>query len=653
LEIKKTSIIRPIKRKIVLLILAIFTTLAFFVYLQCQLNKNENEDKQIMNIFEKQRMSTQLLSKDANHLYVLLHSLENVEEEQKRNQITNKIIETKEDMYQEKEAFSAILASMQEGYLYVEDHQINIEDSVKNASKYLEKIDKAWLGFLYPVDTLLHAEEMNSEVDYAISFINNHNEELAELCDKILSIILADSLAYTTKMKVTVYIWIGILTAAILFSLIQLMRYIILPFNQMYEGISELGLMSYQFLPKLPTKKKVTPVIQEINDIFVKFNDLKSLIENMNNNGSFMGTLNFINQTFSGLIPYNYIGIALFIEDKKLIRASYGVSDGKVVGLPENLVGKSWPIDETSLGRLLQSGKARIINDLERYTENRPLKPYNKIILEAGIRASITLPLNLAGEPIGVIFFSSTQKNVYKEEHLNILRTLANSIAISFHQNIFIDDVIYSSILALAKLAEARDEDTGEHLERMKMYSRAIAEFLYESHKHEDEITLEYIEQIERFSPLHDIGKVGIRDGILLKPGKLTAEEFEEMKKHTTFGAEVLKSAEQNIVKYRRSLFGMGIEIAQNHHEKWDGSGYPCGKKGEEIPLSARIVAVADVFDALMSKRPYKEAFSTEKSFSIIQEGRGGHFDPEIVDVFVEHRAEIEKMCRENQSTVA
>ncbi|HBI74146.1 MAG TPA: hypothetical protein DEG06_07780 [Lachnospiraceae bacterium] len=431
------------------------------------------------------------------------------------------------------------------------------------------------------------------------------------------------------------------------------MRYIILPFNQMYEGISELGLMSYQFLPKLPTKKKVTPVIQEINDIFVKFNDLKSLIENMNNNGSFMGTLNFINQTFSGLIPYNYIGIALFIEDKKVIRASYGVSDGKVVGLPENLVGKSWPIDETSLGRLLQSGKARIINDLERYTENRPLKPYNKIILEAGIRASITLPLNLAGEPIGVIFFSSTQKNVYKEEHLNILRTLANSIAISFHQNIFIDDVIYSSILALAKLAEARDEDTGEHLERMKMYSRAIAEFLYESHKHEDEITLEYIEQIERFSPLHDIGKVGIRDGILLKPGKLTAEEFEEMKKHTTFGAEVLKSAEQNIVKYRRSLFGMGIEIAQNHHEKWDGSGYPCGKKGEEIPLSARIVAVADVFDALMSKRPYKEAFSTEKSFSIIQEGRGGHFDPEIVDVFVEHRAEIEKMCRENQSTVA
>ena len=126
MEIKKTTIIGPIKRKIVLLILAIFITLAFFIYLQCQLNRNENEDKQIINILGKQRMSTQLLSKDANHLYVLLYSLERVEEEQKRDQITNKIIETKEDMYQEKEAFSAILASMQEGYLYVEDHQINI-----------------------------------------------------------------------------------------------------------------------------------------------------------------------------------------------------------------------------------------------------------------------------------------------------------------------------------------------------------------------------------------------------------------------------------------------------------------------------------------------------------------------------------------------
>lgn len=156
-----------------------------------------------------------------------------------------------------------------------------------------------------------------------------------------------------------------------------------------------------------------------------------------------------------------------------------------------------------------------------------------------------------------------------------------------------------------------------------------------------DEINFEYISQIERFSPLHDIGKVGVADGILLKPGKLTTEEFEEMKKHTTYGAAVLRTAEETISKHRKCLFKIGIEIAEGHQEKWDGSGYPYGKKGEEIPLSARIVAVADVLDALTSVRPYKKAFPFERSFQMIIEERGTHFDPKIIDTFIKHKDEI------------
>jgi response regulator RpfG family c-di-GMP phosphodiesterase len=193
-------------------------------------------------------------------------------------------------------------------------------------------------------------------------------------------------------------------------------------------------------------------------------------------------------------------------------------------------------------------------------------------------------------------------------------------------------------------LAEARDEDTGEHMDRMSIYSRVIAELLYENNVYRDQITMDYIEKIERFSPLHDIGKVGIIDGILLKPGKLTTDEFNEMKKHTDFGAEVLRSAERNMKKKGRSLFAMGIEIAEGHHERWDGAGYPYGRKGTEIPLSARIVAVADVFDALTSKRPYKEAYSFELSMDIIAGGRGKHFDPKIIDVFLANRKQIERL---------
>ena len=150
---------------------------------------------------------------------------------------------------------------------------------------------------------------------------------------------------------------------------------------------------------------------------------------------------------------------------------------------------------------------------------------------------------------------------------MKFLETLANSIAISFQQNTYIDNIIYSSVLALAKLAEARDTDTGHHLERMKSYSRIIAEILHEDDRYADEITLEYISNIERYSPLHDIGKVGIPDGILLKPGKLTEDEFEEMKQHTIYGTEVLRNAEDNLNTKGRSVFSMAIDITLGHHE--------------------------------------------------------------------------------------
>ncbi|MDD2493692.1 MAG: HD domain-containing protein [Tissierellia bacterium] len=146
---------------------------------------------------------------------------------------------------------------------------------------------------------------------------------------------------------------------------------------------------------------------------------------------------------------------------------------------------------------------------------------------------------------------------------------------------------------------------------------------------------------IERFSQMHDIGKVGVRDGILLKPGPLTVKEFAEMKQHTIYGADVLKTAEGNIAKRNQGMFKMGIEIAEGHHEKWDGTGYPYQKSGTDIPLSARIVAVADVFDALTSKRPYKEAFDFDKSFDIIVKGSGKNFDPNIVDSVINHKNEL------------
>jgi len=196
-------------------------------------------------------------------------------------------------------------------------------------------------------------------------------------------------------------------------------------------------------------------------------------------------------------------------------------------------------------------------------------------------------------------------------------------------------------IMLLASIAETRDPDTGKHILRTQQYVKILAEELVNKGKCLDILTGKYMNLLFKTSPLHDLGKVGIRDDILLKPAPLTDDEFKIMKTHSKIGYLVLKKAE-NVVNDIEFLELAG-EIAYTHHEKWDGSGYPRGLKGVEIPLSGRLMALADVYDALTSERVYKKALSHEKSKSIIISGSGKHFDPIIVDAFlnVENQMEI------------
>jgi putative two-component system response regulator len=188
-------------------------------------------------------------------------------------------------------------------------------------------------------------------------------------------------------------------------------------------------------------------------------------------------------------------------------------------------------------------------------------------------------------------------------------------------------------IFTLAKLAESRDTDTGAHLERVRTYSRILAEQLSGLPKYRDEVNAEFVRLIFLTSPLHDIGKVAVPDNVLLKPGPLTQDEFELMKRHTTHGAETLDAALNEFPS--ACYLRMAREIAATHHEWYDGSGYPLGLKGDEIPLCGRIVALADVYDALTCRRVYKAAYSHENARAIILQSRGTHFDPDVVDAFL------------------
>ena len=187
-------------------------------------------------------------------------------------------------------------------------------------------------------------------------------------------------------------------------------------------------------------------------------------------------------------------------------------------------------------------------------------------------------------------------------------------------------------IFALARLAEKRDDDTGKHLDRVQKYARLFATALSQDHRYAAEVDPSYIERIYYASPLHDIGKVAIPDAVLQKPADLTEDEFAIMKTHTIIGAETLQEVS---LRYPYNAFiNMGIEIARSHHERWDGQGYPDGLSGETIPLSARMMALIDVYDALQSQRVYKPAFDLDHVWRLIGEGKGSHFDPTLVEIF-------------------
>lgn len=240
------------------------------------------------------------------------------------------------------------------------------------------------------------------------------------------------------------------------------------------------------------------------------------------------------------------------------------------------------------------------------------------------------------------------------EERVKIHLKLVQASRLLINQNKILDERVKirtqenenlrdAMIMVLASVAETRDPDTGAHIKRTQHYVKALAIGLSKNEKYRDILDAEYIEFLFKTSPLHDLGKVGIKDEILLKPGKLTDLEFEIMKTHAELGYQSLKKAEACVID--KKFIELADEIARTHHEKWDGTGYPRGLKKEEIPLSGRIMALADVYDALISKRVYKDAFSHKEAKEIIVENSGTHFDPDLVEVFLEIEEELQEIA--------
>jgi len=249
-------------------------------------------------------------------------------------------------------------------------------------------------------------------------------------------------------------------------------------------------------------------------------------------------------------------------------------------------------------------------------------KPFNKIELLARVRSLLKVKA-----------YNDLLKNYRIELESEITRR-TKDLKHAFEK---IKAASLDTIYRLSIASEYKDDNTGAHIKRISGYSAAVARRMG--------LDGSMIETILYASPLHDVGKIGIPDRILMKPGKLDPAEWKIMQQHSVIGARILQGSDAEFIR-------LGETIAHYHHEKWDGSGYPDQLKGNEIPIAARIVAIADVFDALISRRPYKKPFSLENSLAIIREGRGSHFDPEVVDAFFAIQPEILALKEQNKNAV-
>ncbi len=296
--------------------------------------------------------------------------------------------------------------------------------------------------------------------------------------------------------------------------------------------------------------------------------------------------------------------------------------------------------DAGSLLDILKSGRPRVVNDLSIFDQGK--KKHTLAIKKTGFAASYTHGMFKNGNLQGFIFFNSYLPNSFTAETLSVLDIYSHLISSLVTHEISVINTLLAALKTANKMVHARDPETGGHSERMSRFSRLIAQELAAQGKYQ--FNDEYIEHIFLFAPMHDIGKIGIPDDILLKPGKLSPEEKEIMQSHTVKGSELVNDMIDNFELDSFQYIDILRNIAECHHEVLDGTGYPKKLKGKEIPIEARIISVADIFDALTSQRPYKLPWTNEEAYLSLQKLSKNKLDKDCVDALIVNNEKVLKI---------
>lgn len=362
----------------------------------------------------------------------------------------------------------------------------------------------------------------------------------------------------------------------------------------------------------------------------------RDTLARLNDNISLADKLRHLHETAREEYPFiERIAVALYDAKGDLLKTFLHSSGGEAPLMHY----QARLAESHSLQAIIDRGQPRVINDLEVFRQVNA--EHSRRIDNAGYGASYTLPMYQNGSFFGFIFFNSRQKEVFTPTVLRYLDLIGHLLSVTVLSELGPLRTLLAAIKTATAITNVRDTETGAHLDRMSRYARIIALELAPKYDLSDE----FIELLFMFSPLHDVGKIGIPDNILMKPGPLTDEEYAVMKTHTEKGREIVDTMLANFSLEALQHHGnMLRNIAEYHHEAIDGSGYPHGLRGEAIPVEARIVAVADVFDALTSRRPYKEAWGNERAFDILRQMADGTLDNDCVEALVKNRERIERI---------
>jgi len=491
----------------------------------------------------------------------------------------------------------------------------------------MDKTAEIWDRFHAGLDQRLGKGEGSNAVgttaDYIVAneiTLTNSTASLANTFRRMMEIKLG-------HIQLLNDIAIGIIVTISLTIITILYRRVFRPIDRTVAGFQRVARGELGYRIPVEDHSEIGAMTTSFNDLTRRLSTLFRLSDRINDTDNVDDTLRYVYEFFPVFFPVHWVGLLRSARNNREYHIDRSYSDSAYTLLDS----ERFPMEDSLFADTASNRLPYYSNVDDFKADPWRADAFIQRLRANGLKSVFYLPISSNPLETAVLVLATETFNAYNADHLEFLTNIAGQVARSFEKTIGMESLVITSIKGLANLAESRDPETGDHLFRMSHYSALIAEELASESRYAGLIDQHYIRDILRFAPMHDIGKVGIADEILLKPGKLDKDQTSIMQRHPQIGADVLRRCEEQMNAVGRSVFRIGIEITECHHEKYDGSGYPKNLKGEEIPLSARIVAAADVFDALTSKRPYKNAWPIDQAISHLREESGKHFDPDIV----------------------